>query len=69
LTAAEAIARARALVPVLSERAAKTEALHRLPDETFADLLESGISGGYSASILFAMEKSGAQELIGWERA
>jgi len=45
LTAAEAIARARALVPVLSERAAKTEALRRLPDETFADLLESRLLG------------------------
>ena len=45
LTAAEAIARARALVPVLSERAAKTEGLRRLPDETFADLLESGLLG------------------------
>jgi 3-hydroxy-9,10-secoandrosta-1,3,5(10)-triene-9,17-dione monooxygenase len=32
-------------VPVLSERAAKTEALRRLPDETFADLLESGLLG------------------------
>jgi alkylation response protein AidB-like acyl-CoA dehydrogenase len=45
LTAAEAIARARELVPVLSERAAKTEGLRRLPDETFADLLESGLLG------------------------
>ena len=32
-------------MPVLSERAAKTEALRRLPDETFADLLESGLLG------------------------
>ncbi len=45
LTAAEAIGRARALVPVLAERAAKTEALRRLPDETFADLLGSGLLG------------------------
>ena len=40
LAGAEAIGRARALVPVLAERAAKTEALRRLPDETFADLRE-----------------------------
>jgi alkylation response protein AidB-like acyl-CoA dehydrogenase len=45
LTAAEAVDRARALVPVLAERAAKTEALRRLPDETYADLLESGLLG------------------------
>ena len=45
LTAAEAIGRARALMPVLAERAAKTEALRRLPDETFADLLGSGLLG------------------------
>jgi 3-hydroxy-9,10-secoandrosta-1,3,5(10)-triene-9,17-dione monooxygenase len=43
LTPAEAIARAEALVPVLAERAAKTEALRRLPDETFADLVASGL--------------------------
>jgi 3-hydroxy-9,10-secoandrosta-1,3,5(10)-triene-9,17-dione monooxygenase len=43
LTYAEAIARAEALVPVLAERAAKTEALRRLPDETFADLVASGL--------------------------
>ena len=45
LVGAEAIGRARALVPVLAERAAKTEALRRLPDETFADLRESGLLG------------------------
>jgi alkylation response protein AidB-like acyl-CoA dehydrogenase len=45
LDAAEAISRARALVPVLAERAAKTEAQRRLPDETFADLRESGLLG------------------------
>jgi len=45
LTAAEAVDRARALVPVLAERAAKTEALRRLPDETFADLRQSGLLG------------------------
>ena len=35
--------RAEALVPVLRERAAKTEALRRLPDETIADLHRSGL--------------------------
>jgi 3-hydroxy-9,10-secoandrosta-1,3,5(10)-triene-9,17-dione monooxygenase len=43
LTAAEAVSRAKALVPVLAERAAKTESLRRLPDETFADLVASGL--------------------------
>jgi len=31
------------MVPALAERAAKTEALRRLPDETFADLVASGL--------------------------
>jgi 3-hydroxy-9,10-secoandrosta-1,3,5(10)-triene-9,17-dione monooxygenase len=35
--------RAEALVPVLRERSAKTEALRRLPDETIADLHRSGL--------------------------
>jgi len=35
--------RAEALVPVLRERAAKTEALRRLPDETIADLHRTGL--------------------------
>jgi len=35
--------RAEALVPVLRERAAKTEALRRLPDETIVDLHRSGL--------------------------
>jgi 3-hydroxy-9,10-secoandrosta-1,3,5(10)-triene-9,17-dione monooxygenase len=43
LTGGEAAARARALIPVLAERAAKTEALRRVPDETFADLVASGL--------------------------
>ena len=43
LTGSEAVARAKALVPVLAERAVKTEALRRLPDETFADLVASGL--------------------------
>jgi 3-hydroxy-9,10-secoandrosta-1,3,5(10)-triene-9,17-dione monooxygenase len=43
LTPADAIARARALTPVLAERAAKTESLRRLPDGTFADLVTSGL--------------------------
>src|SRR5258708_9762495 len=33
--------RAERLVPVLRERAAKTEALRRIPDETIADLHQS----------------------------
>ena len=45
LTAAEAMDRARALVPVLAERAAKAEALRRLPDEKLADLRDSGLLG------------------------
>jgi len=36
-------ARAAALVPVLRERAAKTEVLRRIPDETIADLHASGL--------------------------
>jgi 3-hydroxy-9,10-secoandrosta-1,3,5(10)-triene-9,17-dione monooxygenase len=43
ITGAEAAERARRLVPVLAERAAKTESLRRLPDETFADLVASGL--------------------------
>jgi len=35
--------RAESLVPVLRERAAKTEALRRLPDETVADLHRAGL--------------------------
>jgi 3-hydroxy-9,10-secoandrosta-1,3,5(10)-triene-9,17-dione monooxygenase len=35
--------RAEALVPALRERAAKTEALRRIPDETIADLHRSGL--------------------------
>ena len=37
------LARAEALVPVLRERAARAEALRRIPDETIADLVESGL--------------------------
>jgi 3-hydroxy-9,10-secoandrosta-1,3,5(10)-triene-9,17-dione monooxygenase len=40
---AELLARAEALVPVLRERAARAEELRRLPDETIADLHESGL--------------------------
>jgi 3-hydroxy-9,10-secoandrosta-1,3,5(10)-triene-9,17-dione monooxygenase len=43
LTGPEAVERARQLVPVLAQRAAKAEALRRLPDETFADLVASGL--------------------------
>jgi 3-hydroxy-9,10-secoandrosta-1,3,5(10)-triene-9,17-dione monooxygenase len=41
-TSAELIARARALIPVLAERAAKAEAERRLPDETIADMQAAG---------------------------
>jgi 3-hydroxy-9,10-secoandrosta-1,3,5(10)-triene-9,17-dione monooxygenase len=39
----ELMARAEALVPVLRERASKAEELRRLPDETIADLHQSGL--------------------------
>jgi len=39
----ELLARAEALVPVLRERAPRAEQLRRLPDETIADLHESGL--------------------------
>jgi 3-hydroxy-9,10-secoandrosta-1,3,5(10)-triene-9,17-dione monooxygenase len=39
----ELLARAEALVPVLRERASRAEQLRRLPDETIADLHESGL--------------------------
>jgi 3-hydroxy-9,10-secoandrosta-1,3,5(10)-triene-9,17-dione monooxygenase len=39
----EALSRARDLVPVLRERAAKCEDLRRVPDETVRDLNESGL--------------------------
>ena len=37
----ELVERARALVPVLRERAAETEALRRIPDETMRDLFDA----------------------------
>lgn len=43
LSSGEAIDRARSLIPVLGERAAATETLRRLPDETFADLVAAGL--------------------------
>jgi len=39
----ELLARAEALVPLLRERAPRAEQLRRLPDETIADLHESGL--------------------------
>ena len=39
----ELLARAEALVPVLRERAGRAEELRRLPDETIADLHQSGL--------------------------
>jgi 3-hydroxy-9,10-secoandrosta-1,3,5(10)-triene-9,17-dione monooxygenase len=41
-TPAELIARARALIPVLAERAAQAEAKRALPDETIADMQAAG---------------------------
>ncbi len=41
--AADLLARAEALVPALAERAAETEALRRLPDETMADIRAAGL--------------------------
>ena len=41
--AAEMLRRAEDLVPVLAERAAATEALRRLPDETIADIRAAGL--------------------------
>src|SRR3954469_9089051 len=37
------VARARALIPILRERAPKTEALRRLPPETERDLHDAGL--------------------------
>jgi 3-hydroxy-9,10-secoandrosta-1,3,5(10)-triene-9,17-dione monooxygenase len=37
------LARARALVPVLRERAGAADTARRMPDETLADLLDAGI--------------------------
>jgi 3-hydroxy-9,10-secoandrosta-1,3,5(10)-triene-9,17-dione monooxygenase len=42
-SAGELIARAEALMPVLAERAAKTEELRRIPDETVGDLVDAGL--------------------------
>ncbi|HZU06777.1 MAG TPA: acyl-CoA dehydrogenase family protein [Chloroflexota bacterium] len=41
----EAVARARALAPVLRERADQTEALRRPPDATLHDFMEAGLFG------------------------
>jgi len=43
VTREEMIQRATALVPRLRERAERTEQLRRLPDETIADLVDSGL--------------------------
>jgi 3-hydroxy-9,10-secoandrosta-1,3,5(10)-triene-9,17-dione monooxygenase len=43
----ELVARARDLAPVLRERAARTEELRRLPDETIADLFAAGLFAAY----------------------
>ena len=43
LTTEELLARALELVPVLKGRAAQTEQLRRIPDETVGELLSSGL--------------------------
>ena len=43
LSAPELLQRASELVPVLKERAARTEELRRVPDESVSDLLASGL--------------------------
>ena len=44
MTRDDILARAERLVPVLRERAAQAEALRRMPDETVADLVATGLS-------------------------
>ena len=56
-TRAEAIEAARALQPVLRERAEATEDLRRLPDETIADLKAAGLHK------LFTPKKYGGYEM------
>ncbi|HUB95967.1 MAG TPA: hypothetical protein VL993_08625 [Stellaceae bacterium] len=46
-TYADLIARAKELVPSLVERARRAEALRRLPDETIADLLSTGLFAAF----------------------
>lgn len=43
MTRPELVGRARALAPALAERAAKTEELRRLPEETFQDFKDAGL--------------------------
>ena len=60
----ELLGRARELVPVIRERAAETEALRRLPDDTLKDLHDSGILrilqpkrvGGFEQDFLLLVE-------------
>ncbi|MFD3928352.1 acyl-CoA dehydrogenase family protein [Streptomyces sp. NPDC058614] len=66
-TAAELIRRTEELLPVIAERAAKTEDLRRVPDETVRDLRDAGLIrvsnptryGGYGLDIDTTFE-------IGW---
>lgn len=63
-TADMLLEKARALVPVVRERAADAENLHRLHDETFAELVNAGFSrvcaptrfGGYNLGLDVAAE-------------
>jgi 3-hydroxy-9,10-secoandrosta-1,3,5(10)-triene-9,17-dione monooxygenase len=75
------LARARALVPVLRERAERTEDLRGLPPETEADLHEAGLFrilqprrvGGaeldYVALVDFAAELARGDASVGWNLA
>jgi alkylation response protein AidB-like acyl-CoA dehydrogenase len=70
LTPGELIARAEELMPVLAERAEKTEELRRIPDETVRDLVDAGLIrvanpdryGGYGVDIDTTFE-------VGWRLA
>lgn len=75
---AERLAAATALVPVLRERAAETEALRRLPDDTLRDMHAAGLFrvlqpqrlGGdefdYVALVDFSAELARGDASVGW---
>ena len=75
---ADASARARTLAPSLRERAARTDTLRRIPDETIDDLRKSGLLGlmtprkfggsaaSFSALVTAAAELSAACGSSGW---
>lgn len=66
----ELLERARGLVPVLRERAAQTEKLRRLPDETMADLHRLGLLKYYQPKMFGGYEMDwGAHAEIAYELA